>query len=224
LIESAFLQTPDAGLVFSDAELVDENLKSLGRKMWTETGFDKNQQELIRHGQAIEVLLPGWTVTGATMAFRSKYIQLCLPIPEGIPMIHDGWIALAISAVAEVVLLDEQLIKYRQHSGQQIGAPSLPQQEEQLKTIKAGLQRRTSFADLAKILTTLRERLLVKEEAFDCRNALSYINHYLGHIKARTNLPSGQLSRLPTILSELIRWRYHRFSNGFFSAAKDFVS
>ena len=91
--------------------------------MWDEVGFDAHKRKLVSTGRALEVLITGWTVTGATMAFRSHFMKLSLPIPDGIAMIHDGWIALTIAAVADVVALDEPLIQYRQHEQQQIGAP-----------------------------------------------------------------------------------------------------
>src|SRR6185436_10769867 len=123
LIENAFQSAPKAGLIFSDAEIVDENLKPLDRRMWDEVSFDARKRRLVRSGRALEVLITGWTVTGATMAFRSRFVKLSLPIPDAIAMIHDGWIALTISAVADVVAVDEPLIQYRQHAQQQIGAP-----------------------------------------------------------------------------------------------------
>jgi glycosyltransferase involved in cell wall biosynthesis len=74
-IEQAFIKHPAAGLVFSDAEIVDENLEPLGRRMWTEIGFEPFKQKLIARGRALEVLITGWTVTGATMAFRSEFVN-----------------------------------------------------------------------------------------------------------------------------------------------------
>src|SRR6185295_3405325 len=67
LIEDAFNKSSLTGLVFSDAELVDENLKPLDRRMWNEIGFDAHKRKLLQNGRALEVLIPGWTVTGATM-------------------------------------------------------------------------------------------------------------------------------------------------------------
>jgi hypothetical protein len=181
----------------------------------------------LEKGRTLEVLMPGWTVTGATMAFRSKYNRLFLPIPPEIPMIHDGWISLVIAGVAEVILLDEPLIKYRQHSGQQVGAPARVERQKRwrvLQAIDASLHRSTSFVDLRTILGTLRKRLVANEEAFQTRNAVSYIDDYLRHLDTRENLPSGRLRRLPSILRELIRLSYHKYSNGFYSAAKDLVT
>ncbi len=227
LIERSFFNAPRAGLVFSDAEIVDENLKPLGRRMWAERGLTDKRRKLIGNGRPLDVLVPGWTVTGATMAFRSNYKQLFLPIPADIPMLHDGWIALVIAAASEVTLLDEPLVKYRQHGGQQVGARytgSEEQQRSSRQTIDAALRRSNSNADLRTILRLLRERLVSREDLFDCRNTFSSIEHYARHIDVRDGLPSGKLRRVPAILQELITWRYHRYSKGFLSAAKDLVT
>src|SRR5689334_21573774 len=136
-IEAAFNKSPEVGLIFSDAEIVDENLEPLGRRMWTEVCFEPYKQKLIARGRALEVLITGWTVTGATMAFRSDFVNLSLPIPDGIAMIHDGWIALTIASVAEVVAIDEPLIKYRQHEKQQVGAPARRELETEPRGVQA---------------------------------------------------------------------------------------
>ena len=227
LIEQAFNQSASVGLVFSDAELVDENLKPLGDTMWNAIGFDAHRRKLVRHGRALEVLITGWTVTGATMAFRSRFVKLSLPIPDGIAMIHDGWIALSIAAVADVVALAEPLIKYRQHGKQQIGAPAragTAPEPRGIEAIETAFRRRNSSADLYKILATLEERLLAHANSFETRKALSFVGDYAFHLNVRANLPQRRLNRVPRILRELLSLRYHEYANGFKSAAKDLVS
>jgi Glycosyl transferase family 2 len=224
-IEERFRNAPTAGLVFSDAEIVDENLQSLNRRMWDEVGFNAHKRKLVVLGRALEVLITGWTVTGATMAFRSKYVKLSLPIPDRIAMIHDGWIALTVAAVADVAIIEEPLIKYRQHGRQQIGAPSqAPAGVEQPGGIQTALRRRSSSADLHKTLATLEERLLSRADSYDTRNALSFAGNYSFHLNVRANLPQRRLNRLPRILRELLTLRYHEYANGFKSAAKDLVN
>jgi len=227
LIEKAFNKS-SIGLFFSDAELVDETLKPLNRRMWTEIGFDDQKKKLLRNGRALEVLVTGWTVTGATMAFRSKFANICLPVPDGIAMIHDGWIALTIGAVADVVAIDEPLIQYRQHERQQIGAPARVETETEshgLERFETAFKRRNSSADLYKILETLEERLLAFAGYYDTRKALSFVGNYSFHLNVRANLPQrSRLSRVPSILRELLSLRYHEYANGFKSAAKDLVS
>ena len=227
LLEQALREHPSAGLVFSDAELVDKNLNSLGRRMWDQVGFDAHKRKLIRTGKSLDVLITGWTVTGATMAFRSAYVKLALPIPSNIAMIHDGWIALTVAAVADVVFIEEPLIKYRQHERQQIGAPDrrpVQSQATGLQAFETALRRRNSAADLHGILSVLEERLAATQNHFDCRRALAFVADYSLHLDVRANLPRKRLSRLPRILRELMTMRYHEYANGFKSAAKDLVS
>ena len=224
IIEIAFNESANVGLVFSDAEIVDENLNPLGRRMWSEVCFDPYKQKLIARGRALEVLITGWTVTGATMAFRSEFVNLSLPIPDGIAMIHDGWIALTTATVAAVVAIDEPLIKYRQHEKQQIGAPARPEPEAQPRGVQTALRRRNRSDELHKILETLEARLLAQAQNYDTRKALAFVSDYAFHLNVRANLPQRRLNRLPRILRELLTRRYHEYANGFKSAAKDLVS
>lgn len=227
LIEEAFKKQSTA-LVFSDAELVDENLKPLNRRMWSEVGFDEQKKKLLRSGRALEVLVTGWTVTGATMAFRAGFKNICLPVPDGIAMIHDGWIALTIAAVAEVVALDEPLVQYRQHARQQIGAPERIEQGPEprgLEKFETAFKRRNSSADLYKILETLEERLVAFTGFYDTQRALTFVGDYSFHLNVRANLSQRRrINRVPSILRELLSLRYHEYANGFKSAAKDLVS
>jgi glycosyltransferase involved in cell wall biosynthesis len=227
LFESVLNKSPSAGIIFSDAEIVDEHLNPLDRRMWDEVGFDAHRRKLVRTGRALEVLIHGWTVTGATMAFRTNFVKLSLPIPDEIAMIHDGWIALTIAAVADVVAVDETLIKYRQHAQQQIGAPARKETAPELRgmqAIETAFRRRNSSADLHKILETLEARLLSQANDFDTRKALSFVSNYASHLNVRANLPQRRLNRVPSILRELLSLRYHEYANGFKSAAKDLVS
>ena len=227
LIEDTFVRSPGAGLVFSDAEVVGEELAPLGRRMWNEVGFDSHKRKLVAHDRALEVLITGWTVTGATMAFRSDFVKLSLPIPNEIAMIHDGWIALTIAAVAGVVAIEEPLIQYRQHGRQQIGAPRRPELTAEPRGVEAlgtAFRRRNSSADLHRILETLEQRLLAQSSTYDTRRALAFVSNYAFHLNVRANLPEKRLNRVPRILRELLTLRYHEYANGFKSAAKDLVS
>lgn len=226
-LERSFADSPAAGIVFSDAEIVDENLKALGKRMWDEVGFDAHKQKVVRAGRSLEVLIYGWTVTGATMAFRSAFAKLALPVPANIAMIHDGWIALTIAAVADVVFIDEPLVQYRQHERQQVGAPKrqpAAQTQRGLQGFETALRRRNSTSELHAILSALEDRLSAQQHAFDCRRALAFIGDYSLHLDVRANLPRKRLSRLPRIVRELMTMRYHEYANGFRSAAKDLVS
>jgi glycosyltransferase involved in cell wall biosynthesis len=227
-IETLFAERSSVGLVFSDAELVDERLQPLGHKLWGQLGFDHERRRLVDNGRALDLLLPGWTVTGATMAFRSKFLPLILDIPNDLPMIHDGWIALIVATVADVAFIDEPLIKYRQHVSQQIGAPDKKSKEEdELKgfaAVRTAMNRRNSYVELIEIGQRVRQRLLDRCEVFECGKALAQLEARLAHLKSRAEMPGGHISRLPTIARELFSGRYSRYSHGIYSAVKDFLA
>ncbi len=84
--------------------------------LWDHIGFPPRERKLVGSGRAFDVLVDHNVVTGATMAFRSRWRDAILPIPEVAGMLHDQWIATVLSAIAKVLCLDEPLIDYRQHT------------------------------------------------------------------------------------------------------------
>ena len=218
-LEAEFTRRPGVGLVFSDAEVVDEGLRPLGRRLWEKVGFDRRMRRLVSAGRALDVLLPGWTVTGATMAFRTAYRELFLEIPEDLGMIHDAWIALVVAAVSDVAFIEERLVKYRQHPRQQLGAPDLR------PAAAARLARRGTddYGRLIRAARRLRERLARGGADFDLGGALAGLDARLAHMEARAGLPRARLRRAPVVFRELFAMRYHQFSNGLAGAARDLL-
>ena len=226
LCEQVFAASPRVGMVFTDAEIVDEKLRSLGRHLWNESGFDEKKKKLIREGRAFDVLLPGWWVTGATMAFRSTFRELVLPIPTDIPMIHDGWISLIIAAVAEVTFIEEPLIRYRQHARQQLGAPIKRDGKGEAAKTKSkatsdAMWRQNIYSDLIISLNAVHQRITRNGMANGHR--VSPIEDRLRHLNMRSALPNQAARRLTMVLRELVTMRYHKYSNGVSSAVRDLL-
>ncbi|MCF6172208.1 MAG: glycosyltransferase family 2 protein [Campylobacteraceae bacterium] len=101
-------------LVHTDLEVVDENLKRIDKSFWHFENMDPSQNSFNR-------LLMQNTITGCTVMINRKLAELCLPIPNDAIM-HDWWIGLVASKFGKIAYIDEPLIKYRQHSGNSIGA------------------------------------------------------------------------------------------------------
>lgn len=234
-MEAEFARSPRVGLVFTDAEVVDESLRPLGYTIWQSLGFDARKREAFGEGAAFESLLTQNVVTGAAMAFRSSFRGLVLPLHEtivrryGMPewnLIHDGWIALLIAAAAEVVPVAEPLLKYRQHPRQQLGinAPRLPVQMSVAGwRARADAQYKEYFANELELLGTVRERLAERCGEYDCAATLSELEARMSHLLARASLPSNRLRRAPLVFREFLTMRYFRYSNGVSSAAKDIL-
>lgn len=225
-LEDCFEHEPDTGLVFTDAEVVADDLRPLGYSLWASVGFDDAQRRLVRSGRVLDVLLPGWTVTGATMAFRAGFKKLVLDIPTDLALIHDGWIALMIASVADVSFIDEPLIKYRQHARQQIGAKERKDEvgAAGLDGAREALHRTNSYDEMIAIGTRAQQRLRERSDVYESEPALAKLEQRLKHLRARANLPQGKLSRARCVFRELLSRRYHLYSNGVYSAVKDLLA
>ncbi|MDT7602105.1 MAG: hypothetical protein QOF61_102 [Acidobacteriota bacterium] len=223
-----FAACPRTGLVFTDAEVVDEDLRPTDGSLWDIVGFGDAQQRLVRCGRALDVLLPGWTVTGATMAFRAKFKGIVLDIPDDLPIIHDGWIAAVVAAVADVEFIAEPLVKYRQHPRQQIGAPRKGAAERDSKQgmegAVAAARRANDYDHLIEIAERVSLRLSEREGFSDSGGARRRLDALVGHLRTRADLPQSRLRRSGYVLRELLTWRYHLYSNGVSSAVKDLLT
>lgn len=231
LIKSEFEQNKNLGMVFTNAELVDEDLNSLEHKLWDFT-FPSDNQLRANNGKLFEVLLDHNVVTGATIAFRSSYREYFSPIPTDIPyVIHDAWIALVITANAEVRMLSEPLIKYRRHSNQQLGIVIKPKKHAKREDEFAALiafqkKEQVRLIKMAYVIEKLPQfkskRYLLKEDFIKTlRNDKNEHTEKIEHYTARKNLPVKKLPRVVPIIREFRTGRYHRFSNGYFSVGKD---
>lgn len=220
LMESVFLTRPSVGVVFSDAEVVDESRVAIGFRLWNSVGFSPGLQRNISNGRGTEVLLHHNVVTGAAMAFRSELRKLVLPISE--KWIHDGWIALLASVVADLSFIREPLIKYRKHASQQTGPGPSNFVERLARAKRNGADGYQAFAEQ---FAAARERLLTIGDDPRCRAAIPQFDLKIRHLKARAQIERdrNRASRVPRIVKELVSRRYHCFSEGWESAAKDFL-
>ena len=218
LLESIFLARPSVGVVFSDADVVDQNHVPLGFRLWTSAGFSPARRKSILNGRGTQVLLNHNVVTGATMAFFSKFRDLVLPIPK--IWVHDGWIALLISVFADVGLVHEPLIRYRKHPGQQIGPAAFTLAERFARAKGTGAEE---YCVLAQQFASARDRLLTAGDDSRIQAVIPQFEMKIKHLRARAQMAGHGLSRLPWIFEELLSRRYHRYSEGWESAAKDLL-
>jgi glycosyltransferase involved in cell wall biosynthesis len=213
LVEGRFINNPDAGAVFTDADVVDENLHPIGRLLWQIYKFGPDKQSRFMTSDALGVLLKQPVVTGATMAFRSSYRDLVLPMPQ---TWHDAWIALLISATSRLDALPVQLIAYRQHGDNQLGIP------------RAGRNRGKSCAAIygprVLLYEAIRKRLEESKERFPIsRQTIHRFNEKLAFLRASAALPEPRWRRLPVALHALMALHYHSYAHGLTTFCKDLL-
>lgn len=221
-IEQAFEASASLGLFASDAMLIDENSRPLGRRLWSQLPFSPQQQEAFRRGEGARLLTRRNYVTGATAAFRADLRWILLPIPKC--WIHDGWIAILTAAIADVHLEPDPLILYRQHTAQQTGVALLTL-GRQIRTALG--QGRAYFENLAECFAAVEERL--GEISFRLRipGLIERVSERAKFARAQARMRSGsRLLRLPRVVGQLVRGRYWRHGigvGGWKSIAADLV-
>jgi len=217
-IEQVFVDFPHIGAVFTDGEICDASLNPLGYSLWESFGFNKKmQKKTVSHRRSFEVLIKRSVATGATMAFRSEFKDLVLPIPNN--WVHDGWIALLIAAVSDLTIIREPLIKYRQHNSNQIGALKKDFKEQLI------MAQKTTSNDYwlgVKQFIEAKERLLTTDRFVYHPPIICRLSSKIRHLETRASLPKQNLHRWIFVLKEFVRFRYHNYSNGWKSFAKDF--
>ena len=218
-LEQAF--GPDVGLIFTDAEMVDENLKPLGYTLWRLVDFNHRDRAKIQAQEAYDLLLRRSFVTGATLAFRSELRDLILPFPLQLSdFIHDRWSAVLSAAVARLSSIDRPLVKYRQHTTQQFGEGPKTMAQITFRGLKGG--KANLQGDLLAI-STLRQRLFDDHGWSAHQEFLDALDRRERHITQRLHLPRSRFFRLAPVARELAAGRYHRCSSGLLSAAKDLL-
>ena len=224
------LASASTGLAFTDGDVVDESLRPLGQRVWQTLRFGEEEQRLFCEGHAFAVLLGHNVVTGAAMALKAEFRKLILPFPndlnhDGIPVLHDWWTALVIAAVGEVSFVPESLFKYRQHSSQQMGVVSERNEhtESSATSFRASMRRTNTFATEIHYVRTILDRLSSVRGLTVRANVLQDLEARLTHLETRAAMPEERRSRrIAPVLRELLARRYHLYSNGLASAAKDF--
>jgi glycosyltransferase involved in cell wall biosynthesis len=214
VIEAAFINRPEAGAVFTDADVVDENLRPLGSRLWRFFRFRSREQAQLAAGDALGVLLRHPVATGATMAFRSSFRDFLLPMP---PTWHDAWIALLIGASSHLIALPTPLIAYRQHRDNQVGIPH------------HGRNRDKTVADIygrqLLLYETARARLLEFGSRFPIgAQGIYRFNEKLIFLRAGAALPNARWRRLPGVLRELLLLRYHSYARGLSTFCRDLLA
>ena len=216
IIIDYFLNNPSIQAVFSNGDIIDECGNNLGFTLWDAFGLNAHKQAMINKGKALEVLLNYNVVTGATMAFRSDYMKLIFPLPN--LWVHDGWIALLLSAVGEIKCINKPLIKYRQHDRQQIGAEKPSNLRQEIRNAKQG--GRITYLLTAQQYLLALERLLSFYSEVNNTEKMSLITDKVKHMLRRENI-GRNLQRIPITAKEIVTLRYFRYSKGIRSFLKD---
>jgi glycosyltransferase involved in cell wall biosynthesis len=205
---------PMLGGAFSDADLIREDSRLLGSRLWGRVHFAPAENAAMTADIA-KILLKHDLVTGATLMFRADKRELILPVCP--PWIHDGWIAWMLALYSSVASLRVPLMQYRVHDSQQVGIGP--------RSLLGRIQRaqqvgRAEYRLMARKFEIVRDRWC-ERPGENFRSRLQDLEGKIRHSYLRAELPRNRFMRLYRILGAL--HEYRKYGRGPISAGKDLI-
>jgi glycosyltransferase involved in cell wall biosynthesis len=161
-------------LVYSDLEVVDERLNRIHRSFMSYQGLSHESHDPLR------VLLTQNFVTGCATVINRALLDLAVPLPPGIIM-HDWWLALCAAACGQLAYQPEPMVRYRQHSANEVGAEGFQRMMNPFSSSSANRLARSEDYVVGSIrhAALLSERIVARDVVCS-REALSLLERY-GH-------------------------------------------
>ena len=166
-----FNQNSNTEVVFSNADLIDENNAFFTTKtIWDSVFFF--EKELTKPIDFFDIIAKnGNIVTGATLCMKKEIKSFLFPFSE--ENLHDEWIASVAAFRKTLCYSTENLISYRIHQNQQVGMKRLDANKKTIhkKRIILGLETPKKFSDYQilqkKIFLKQKELLHFEKYNFD---------------------------------------------------------
>ena len=152
-------------LVYSDLKIVDQNLNTIANS------FFKMMKINAERGMDFKSLVVQNAVVGCTTLFNKKLKEYSLPFPSQCIM-HDWWLALCANYYGKAAYVPQQLILYRQHQNNVIGAKA------PIEIFKNRWKRKTNTFDSIKQAVAL----------YSMSPGNEYLCNFLKAIKDKTKL------------------------------------
>lgn len=212
-----FEQKTDVLLVHSNAELTDGHGVSLHLSLFDALGISSAELAVESSVAGYRALLKRNLVTGATVMVRKSLVEQALPIPSA--WIHDEWLAMMASILGRVESTTEQLIEYRQHGKNQIGAQQIT---TSVRISRLTTDRTERNQRLYRRAQELNEKLLELGGVID-QEAVTAVQAKVAHEYFRVNLSRRRLFRLFPVFIHALSGKYAEYGRGAQDILRDLV-
>lgn len=204
-------------LTCSDARRVDAAGVDLGRSLFDVLRLSRAELRAVHRGDGFAVLLRRSLATGATIGMRRELLTAALPFPQG--WVHDEWLAVIAAALGGFDCIEQRLIDYRQHAGNQLGMP-----QRGLAALWRDLVRSRAdlFGTLIQRDDALARRLFALGAWVPDRHQAQLADKRR-YLQTRQALHGTAWSRLPVILHTAVRGQYRRYGSGWHMALRDLL-
>lgn len=206
---------PAVTLVHTDARLVDDQGARTGVALLEAIEASPAERGALQSGDAFAVLLRRNLVTGATVIVRRSLAERARPFAPA--WVHDEWLAMAAAVTGGLRLLDEPLLDYRQHGGNEIGAGRVTWARRWQKLREPRAERAGRLVARAAALSErLTEWGATSQQQADARAKLHFE-------QARAAAPRWQPARVPGVVARWASGDYGRYARGPVDVVRDLV-
>src|SRR5579859_1282764 len=159
----------DSPIIYCDSMFIDDEGNSLERKI---SGI----KNLKTYSSTLPFII-GNCVSGHAAMFRKRLVLDAMPFPPTI--IHDWWLAFVASTRGTIQYLDLPLVKYRQHTGNVIGAIKIKGRGKKKHKVDALTLIRTRVAAFYRICPDSHEAKPVVGNIVKSYSSFSLANDFL---------------------------------------------
>lgn len=203
-------------LVHTNALLVDGTGKSLGITLFDRLKIKPWEKKSLMHGDALGPLLRRNLVTGATVLMDGNFARSSLPI--GQEWIHDEWLGIIAATKGGLRCIDHELIHYRQHANNVIGAKKTSFRRILVRITKESeKEQRRRYARMKSINEWVQTQSDIDERT------QKRFQEALTHQEKRLHYPRSRVLRILPILREIRSGRYAKYSPGMRTVLYDLV-
>lgn len=218
-VESAireFLQHTNALLVCADARLVDGDGAAIGQSLFGALALTGEERTALAGGDTYRALMKRNLVTGATTAIRRDLLEFAAPFPAS--WVHDEWLAVIAATRRGVFCIPREVIDYRQHDENQIGARGLTLRDKVRRLMEPRSDRNRRLVE--------RSDALVARLGDDAHVDKAFVAMARGkrdHELRRSGLPSARPGRVLPVVRELRAGGYRDYGRGVADAVRDLL-
>lgn len=198
LLRSLLEEDEENMMAYSDIEICDEDLKPIRSSL----GFNETR---LRKGYLRELSFLKNVTTH--MMVRKKVNDMMTIVSDDAPFMHDHLMLILSAGLGKIVYTKEKLIKYRQHSGNQIGAfyPSVINKDTIISELTQKIEyfRKSPFKGLKLDLDRMEEFCECLRSGGILKRA-SFIEYYL--FLRNNRLLDKSLGCLECLSPRLYKW------------------
>lgn len=205
--EEAYSSDSDVLLVYNNADYIDEFSRPMPAVDHFWHLFNRNPGLCSALGQdeAFTILARKPRIYGCMMSFRSEWWTKVAPLPDGFG--HDDWVALCLSLIGRIHIIEEPLNKYREHAAQ---ASKVDDGVSPSFYVRFLMKQRSDQLEYG------RDRLVKFASAngpVRFPDYQDYLEGLIKHLRRRYSMSRFRALRAPVVLTELVLGRYAKFSD-----------